>query len=213
VKIWMHIVATLVGLLTAGLIVFIVFGNASREGATQDGDAPGVVNAAGNSLCGKVTPATSMLPVNLAKVPDQLPTILDPLGKQIGGLGTPKQQQWLTRVVAASGFCLDEVDLSSPGGTTKLSISTVKDVSDADVAAFTGATLVAAHAQPFDDRTLVAVTFVGDQKRTIRMTRRASDAFATWRTVNHAGTSVIDLINFSRSVRLGAANLRILGWT
>ena len=209
----MHILASTVGILIAGLIVFLVFGNASREGATQDGEAPGVVNAAGTSLCGKVPPAETMTPANQAKVADHMPTLLDPTGKPIGGFRPANQQQWLVRTVAASGFCLDEIDLGGDGGVTKLSLSTVADVSPADVAAYTGAALVSAHQPPFNNRTVLATTFVGDQKRSIKMTPRAAGAFATWRQTTGSGTSVVDIINFSRAVRLGAANLQILGWT
>lgn len=209
----MHITATIVGLLTAGLIVFLVFGNASREGATQDGEAPGVVNAAGTSLCGKVPPAEALTPANVAKAPDQLPTILDPTGRPIGGLQAGAQQQWLNRLVAASGFCLDEIALSGQGGTTQLTLSSVKSVTEPDIAAFTGGALAAGHAAPFQDRGLLVLTFVGDQRRSIKMTRRALDLFATWRQVNQAGSSVGDIVRFSRDVRPGAANLQILGWS
>ena len=209
----MHITATIVGLLTAGLIVFLVFGNASREGAVQDGEAPGVTNAAGTSLCGKVPAAELLTPANVAKAPDQLPTILDPTGRSITGLGTPTQQAWLNRLVAGAGFCLDEIALSGPGGTTSITLSTTDSVDAGEVAAFTGGALVAGHAAPFADRTLLVTTFAGDQKRTIKMTKRALDLFATWRQVNGAGSSVTDLVRFSRDVRPGAANLQILGWS
>ena len=208
-KVWFHIIAVLVGFLTAGLIVFLVFGTASREGATQDGAAPGI-EATSETLCGTIAPADTATPATIAKAKDHLPAIIDPTGKQIAGFARPNQQAWINRVAAASGFCLDEIEIAD---TTKMTLSTVKDVSDDEAAAFTGAALMASFQEPLNRPQVEVITYVGDQRRSVAMSERAYLAFSTWQRVNGASSSVTDLVRFSRTARLGAANLRILGWS
>lgn len=211
-KAWYHVIASVVGLVTAGLIVFLVFGNASKQGAAQESAAPTSVGSGmGQTLCGKVAPSDALSPKYLAKVDKNMPTIINEVGTQIAGFAPVEQKAWLARVVASSGFCLDEIEFTS-NSTIKLSISSVEGMSEQDISAFTGAAIVFAHQPPLNRRVVKAVTFVGGQKRSITMSQRAASTFNIWRKLNNSGTSVSDIIRFSKTARLGSSNLQILGW-
>lgn len=217
-KIWYHVIAAVVGISLAGLIVFLVFGNASRQAATQDGAAPGSLDASGGSLCGSIPPAQGATPAARKQGLAHLPTIVSPTGQQVSintsTLDGRAQLAWVARVQAASGLCIDELRIGDKGGRNVITMSTVSTVTPVEAAAYAGAVVTAAYTLPLRRTELLVTTFVGDQRRRVFITDRAYNAFQVYRRSNRAGTSVADLRAFRRQVGpgFGAANLRIQGW-
>lgn len=214
VKVWAHIIATLVGLALAALIVYLVFGNASQQGATQDGAAPSSV-ASGESLCGTVTPAEGQSPAARATALEHPPTIIDATGREVVVRATAKaaqQRSWFARVHAASGLCLDEINVPNANtGTTTIGMSTVKSVSPEDAAAFAGGAIAASFTAPLRRPAVSLVVLVGREQRSVFVTQRAWSAFLVAGRSRGLGTSVRDLVAFRRSSGFTARDLRITG--
>lgn len=211
VKIWAHVIATVVGLAVAGLIVFLVFGSASREGALQDGTAGNRATEDG-ALCGTVAVADINTPAARRTALKNAPAVYNKLDVQIE---FPKAsgKAWLARVQASSGLCIDEIRYGeNEGDTTSISMSTVKRVTAADASAYTGATLVAAGQQPLANRNISVVTFVGDQKRSVYFSARAYAVFVSQRRALGLGSTVADLIKFRRLTNF-KGDIRINGWS
>ncbi|MCW2974298.1 MAG: hypothetical protein JWN72_2571 [Thermoleophilia bacterium] len=210
-KIWAHVIATVVGLAVAGLIVFLVFGSASREGALQDGTAGNRATEDG-ALCGTVAVADINTPAARRTALKNAPAVYNKLDVQIE-FPQAAGKAWLARVQASSGLCIDEVRYGeNPGDTTSISMSTVARVSAAEASAYTGAALVAAGQKPLDGRNLSVVTFVGDQKRSIYFSIRAYDAYIAQRRGLGLGSTVADLIEFRRVTNF-KGDIRINGWS
>jgi len=212
VKIWAHVIATVVGLALAGLIVFLVFGNASREGALNEDTV--VRGSADGSKCGTITVAEIATPKARQLAAKNEPSLVNQAGLA-RAFSDPAGTQWLARVQAAGGLCVDEVQFSERGeaGPTKVTLSTVDRVSTAAASAYTGAVFIAAGQAPFNRRDIVVVTFVGNQKRTISFSSRAYLAFIAQRRNLGLGSTVGDLIKFRRLFPGFASGIRINGWS
>ncbi|MCW2949055.1 MAG: hypothetical protein JWN41_68 [Thermoleophilia bacterium] len=211
-KVWSHVIASIVGLLLAGLIVFLVFGNASKEGALQDGTAGGRGSSDG-TLCGSIAPAATQTFAARAKALKNPPSLISATGTAIRLVGA-RQNAWLARVQAASGLCIDEISIGEGARPTKISMSTVDGVTEAEASAYTGAALFAANQVPLNHRNVQITTFVGDQKRSIFFTVRAYNAFLAGRAGLRLGTSAHDLVRFRRIIGSGLSgtDIRINGW-
>ena len=212
VKVWFHVIASIVGLLLAGLIVFAVFGNASREGALQDGTAGGRATADG-TVCGSVPVTQVNTPAARRKAMANPPTLIGATGTAVR-FAKPADQAWVARVQAGSGLCIDEIKVGpEPGSTTTISMSTVKGVTEAEASAYTGAALLAANQLPLRGRNVRITTFVGDQKRTIYVSVRFYDAFLAARGAYRLGTSASDIVAFRKRVPgFKAGDVAISGW-
>jgi hypothetical protein len=212
VKVWFHVIASVVGLLLAGLIVFAVFGNASREGALQDGTAGGRATADG-TVCGSVPIGQVNTPEARRKALANPPTLIGAKGTAVS-LTDPAQRSWLAKVQAGSGLCIDEIEIGEANNdTTKITLSTVKGVTEAEASAYTGAALLAANQQPLSGRNVQITTFVGDQPRTLFVSVRFYAVFLASRKAYHLGTTASDVVKFRKRVPgFKAADVKILGW-
>jgi hypothetical protein len=219
VKVWAHVIATVAGLLLAGLIVFIVFGNASKEGALQDGTAPTI--SADGTVCGSVKAADISTAAARTKALKNLPTAIGPSDQPVE-FTRADQKAWLARVQAASGLCIDEIRVglhgataTSSGDTTKISMSTVKRVSEPEASIYTGATLLAANQAPLNGRNVDIITYVGDQKREIYFSVRAYRLFLVAHKGLGLGTTAADLVKFRTHIGSGLSgtDIRINGWS
>lgn len=209
-KIWAHVIATLVGLAVAGLIVFLVFGNASREGALDDSSGRGSSDGA---LCGTLSIAELGSPAARRTATTNLPSLVNRRG-EARQFGPGKGQAWLAGIQAGGGLCVDEVKYSdAESGTTTVTMSTVDRVSNAEASAYTGAAFVAAGQAPYQRRNITVITFVGNQKRIVSFSSRAYLAYIAQRRNLGLGATVGDLIKFRRLAAGFAPGIRINGWS
>jgi hypothetical protein len=209
VKVWYHVLAALVGFACAALIVWWVFGNASEQGATQEGSA-GALGAA-ETLCGTISPADANSQASRAKAADNLPVLADENGP-IPAISDskPDQKAWFARVTAAAGFCADEITVGEH--ETSIDMSTVDSVSDDDAGAFTAGALAEAFTPPLHRDKVTIVTTIGEADRTIAITRRAWNAFEIARDSRNLPLTMHTLVQFRQSTSFAPSDLRIVGW-
>lgn len=209
VKVWYHVVAALVGFAAAALIVYWVFGNASQQGATQDGSAGAL--GASETLCGTIDPSSANSRANRAKAADNLPVLADQNGP-IPAISDkkPDQKAWFARVTAASGFCADEIKVAD--AETTIEMSTTKGVSAADASAFTAGALAEAFTAPLQRPRVTIVTAVGDDERRVTMSTRAWGAFKIAREARNLPLTMRTLVQFRRSTSFSSSDLRVVGW-
>lgn len=209
-KFWYHAIAATVGLAVAALIVYLVFGSASEQGAVQDGDAGALASAEG--LCGSIAPADTRSPEARATAAESLPALFDDKGPLPAIADSrPDQQAWVARVHAAGGLCVDEVSILSEG--TSVSLSTVEDVTEAQAAAYVAGVLEEAFTPPFNPRQVTIVANVGGTERTVVVSNRAWRAYQARRRQLGVEHSIANLALFRQAV--GAQfgqGLRINGW-
>ncbi len=217
-KVWYHVIAAVVGLSVAALIVYLVFGTASEQGAVQDGDAGTL--AAGTSLCGSVGAGETSSAATRAKAADNPPALSDANGP-IAAISDkqPDQKAWVARVHAASGMCLDELKIanSAPANAPAINIvtatmSTTDDVSDADAASFASGVLAQSFTPPLSPRKVTLETTVGDSERRIEISSRAWRAFQARRKTIKRPATIANLKLFQQATAFGPADLRIVGW-
>ena len=217
-KVWYHLVAATVGLALAALIVYLVFGSASQEGAVQDGDAGSL--AAGGGACGTIAPAATGSRDARAKADASPPALSDAKGP-IAAISSdrPQQRAWVARVHAASGLCLDEIRIenSAPADAPATNIitatmSTVDGVDDAAAGAYAAGVLAQSFTEPFFPRTVTVQSTVGESERTIRMSSRAWRAFDLRRRTLKRPVTVANLKLFQQATAYRPADLRITGW-
>lgn len=217
VKVWYHVIAAVVGLAVAALIVYLVFGNASQQGAVQDGDAGSL--AAGASQCGSVSPSETSSAATRAKAADNPPALFDAKGP-IAAISNdkPEQRAWVGRVHAAGGLCLDELSILSSGtgsaasNVVDIAMSTTDDVSAADAAAYVAGALNQAFTTPFSPRSVTIQASVGDQERTIVVSSRAWRAFQARRAQIGRPSTIANLKLFQKASAFGPADLKLTGW-
>lgn len=219
VKIWYHVIAALVGFSVAALIVYLVFGSASEQGAVQDGDAGSL--AAGTSLCGTIDVAETTSADTRAKAAESPPALFDAKGPIAAIRGDrPEQQDWVARVHAAGGMCIDELSIltsgagSSATNRVEVAMSTTEDVSDADASAYAGGVLAQAFTKPFSPRTVTINASVGDSERTAVVSARAWRAFdARRRQVTPPQPATIASLKlFQQASAFGPGDLKLTGW-
>ncbi len=216
-KLWYHVIAAVVGLAVAALIVYLVFGNASQEGAVQDGDAGSL--AAGSSQCGSISPADANSADARAKAADSPPALFDAQGP-LAAISDkfPDQQQWVARVHAAAGLCLDELSILRSGegpsaqNRVEMILSTTDDVSAADGTAYAGGALAQAFTQPFSPRLVKLEATVDGKPRTVVVSSRAWSAFDVSRRAIGRPATIANLKLFADASAFGTADLRITGW-
>ncbi len=128
----LHVVSAVVGIATAALIVFIVFGSASQNGASQDGDSghsaqgeesgSGIgSNKSGNVGCGAYKVPANRNSNAIARARKSLPTVRNQKGVAV----TPSdanQITWFATASAAAGLCMDEISVSQRRHTVTLSL-------------------------------------------------------------------------------------------
>lgn len=219
VKVWYHVIAALVGLAVAALIVYLVFGSASEQGAVQDGDAGSL--AAGTSLCGSVDQADTTSAETRAAAAESPPALFDAKGP-IAEISAkfPKQRDWVARVHAAGGLCIDELSILTSGegasakNTVEVLMSTTEDVDDAAAGAYAGGVLAQAFTPPFNPRSVTIQASVGDTQRTVTVTSRAWRAFeARRRQIKPPRPATIaNLKLFQQASAFGPAELKLTGW-
>jgi hypothetical protein len=218
VKVWYHVIAAVVGLAIAALIVYLVFGNASQEGAVQDGDAGSL--AAGGSLCGTVGTGDTTSAATRKTAADNPPALSDALGP-IAAISDdkPEQQQWVARVHAASGLCLDELTIenSAPEGASTRNVitalmSTTDDVNDTEAGAYAGGVLQQAFTRPFSPQRVTIQATVGGKDRTVVVSSRAWRAFEARRRQIGRPATIANLKLFQQASGFGPADLKLTGW-
>ncbi len=211
VKVWYHVIAAVVGLALAALIVYLVFGSASEQGAVQDGDAGNL--AASEGLCGTIDVADTASADTRALAGANLPALFDQLGP-IPAISDeqPAQQKWVERVHAAAGLCIDELRIETTG--TTISMSTVDGVDDATASAYAAGALQQAFTPPFNPRTITLTSTVGDDgaERTIVVSNRAWRAFTVRRKALGLEPTIANLKQFRKASGFAPADLKIVGW-
>lgn len=209
VKLLYHLAAAVVGLAVAALIVYLVFGSASEEGATQEGDAGSL--AATGGLCGTVAPDESGTPEARKLAAENMPALFDQAGP-IPAISSdqPEHQAWVERVHAASGLCLDELRIETDGTTAVM--STVDRVDEAAAARYAAGVLQQAFTPPINPRRVTLVATVGDSERTISMSARAWRAFQVRRRQLGLDVTVENIKLFRDASSFRPADLRIVGW-
>jgi hypothetical protein len=218
VKVWYHVIAALVGFAVAALIVYLVFGSASEQGAVQDGDAGSL--AAGTSMCGSIDVADTTSAETRATAAESPPALFDAKGP-IAAISDkfPKQRDWVARVHAASGLCLDELTIENSTPATgpatnvvRISMSTTEDVDDAEASAYAGGVLAQAFTPPFSPRSVTLQASVGDEQRTVVVSSRAWRAFEARRRQLKRPATIANLRLFQQASAFGAADLKLTGW-
>lgn len=209
-KVWYHVIAALVGLAVAALIVYVVFGNASQQGAVQGGDA-GALGAGAEGLCGSIAPAKTQTAKARSLAGENLPALFDQLGP-IPAISDkqPDQQAWVNRVHAASGLCIDEIRIEPEGVT--ITMSTVDSITPEVAGAYAAAALTQTFTPPFNPRRVTLEATVGGKDRTIIMSNRAWRAFQVRRRQLGLEPTVKNLKLFRAASGYGPADLRVVGW-
>jgi hypothetical protein len=209
VKVWYHVVAALVGFAAAALIVYWVFGNASEQGARQEGSAGAL--GASETLCGTIAPSAANSQANRTKAADNLPVLANENGP-IPAIrdDKPDQKAWFARVTAAAGFCADEIKVEL--SATTIEMSTTDGVSDDDASAFAAGALAEAFTAPLQRPKVTIVTTVGDDDRTVTMSRRAWNAFKIYREARNLPLTMHTLAQFRRTTSFSNNDLRVVGW-
>lgn len=216
VKVWYHLIAAVVGLCIAALIVYLVFGNASEEGATQDGDAGAL--AAAEGLCGTIDPADTTSEETRAVAGENNPALFDAQGP-IPAIREDQvdQQAWVNRVTAAGGMCIDEIRIEQSGATNNLvtiSMSTVDGVTDEQARAYAAGVIAQSFTPPFNPRTVTLQATVGDSQRSIVISDRAWRAYQVRRRQLKLQHTIENLVLFRQAVgRQFGADLRLNGWS
>lgn len=211
VKFWLHALAALVGLMIAALIVYLVFGSASEQGAVQDGDA-GSLAATSDGLCGTIAAGALTSAETRALAAENPPAMADAKGP-IAAIrdDKPEQKDWFARVHAAGGLCIDEIQVTAEG--TSISMSVVESVTDDQAAAYAATILAQAFTAPFHPRVVTITALVGDGERTIVVSNRAWRAYQLRRRQLGIQHSITSLKQFRAAVgRQFGAGLRITGW-
>lgn len=205
-KLLLHVVATIAGICVAALLVFLVFGRASENGATQDGEVPnGLEAAATESGCGAApSPETSR------RATAEPPTVLNDKGVQVRPVAA--QLPYFSRIQAAGGLCVDEVRVTT--GATDISLSTVEGVTQAQASSFTYRALEQAFRPPIAPSRVTIRTSLGTAgaPRTAVVGRRAWLAFSAGRAALRLPPDMVGLARFQRTVAFPTSELRVSGW-
>lgn len=209
-KIWYHVLAAVVGLAIAALIVYLVFGSASEQGARQEGSA-GELSAEG-TLCGEIEPGKTSSAEARELAGENLPSIVDQEGP-IPAISRdqPEHQDWVERVHAASGLCLDEIRIE-PSGTT-LTMSTVEGVDEAEASAYAAGAVSEAFTPPFNPPRVTLRATVGESERTAVVSRRAWNAFEVRREALDVPLTMGSLAQFRQATSYSRQDLRVSGWS
>lgn len=209
VKLWYHVIAAIVGFAVAALIVYWVFGHASEEGATQEGSA-GALGAA-ETLCGTISPSEATSGSARTAAAKNLPVVSNARGP-IAGIrkDKPEQSEWIVRVHAASGLCIDEIRILDDEITVDM--STVAAISEADASFFTAAALAQTFTPPLHRDKVTIGTVVGNKERSVAISRRAWKAFEIFRESGNRPLDMQSLVRFRKETSFGAQDLRVTGW-
>jgi hypothetical protein len=207
-KVLYHVLAATVGLAAAGIIVFLVFGAASEQGASQDGRAPR--GAGGTTVCGKLPPAATRTPAAQAAAAAALPAMFDPSGP-IPGFEVPEQEAWFARVHAAAGMCTDEIGFVETG-VARLSMSVVPPVTQAQASQYAAGAIAAAFSAPFNPRSvsIEVVSDAGIQRAAVSL--RAWQAFTIARRQLGVPLTMESLAQFKQA-RYRPSDLTVTGWS
>ena len=209
-RVWLHLLAACVGLATAALIVFLVFGSASSQNSVN-GTAPGQGDAAAG-LCGTVDAATVTESRVIDAASTSLPTIYDTQGRAVTPVDS-KQRLWFARLHAASGMCLQEIRVYPH--ELRLSASYPKSVSQSQLDAFSFATLSRAFQGPASlrfQRVRLTTTPKDQSPRLVMTSADAWSNFLRGRSAMSLERKVSALREFKQRVGYSNADLRIAGW-
>lgn len=206
-KVWLHVLAAFLGLALAGMIVFMVFGNASRNAASE-GNAPSAQTETAD-LCGSINATEAFDKGSVSSAHGDLPPILN--DKQVPVVpNQPHQITWFAQLHAASGFCLDEI-VVLPRALT-VSATFPKSISQAQVDAFAFNTLTQAFKPPLARSSVKLEVLDGEQKRSVTITSEAWNNFVSGRASLGLDPSIDGLREFKREVGYGPAKLRVSNW-
>jgi hypothetical protein len=215
-KVWYHVIAAVVGLAVAALIVYLVFGNASEQGAVQDGSAGSL--AASANLCGSVEPDQLTAPKTRKLARANQPALFDAKGPLAAISDTkPQQQAWVDRVHAASGLCIDELHIDRSGNRNNVvtvSMSTTDDVPVGEAQAYVAEILQQAFTMPFLPIQVRVEANVGGKDRRLVVSRRAWNAYVARRRQLKLPNTVANLKLFRKDAgsSLARGDLAVTGW-
>lgn len=217
-KVWYHVIAALVGFAVAALIVYLVFGSASQQGAVQDGDAGSL--AAGSSQCGSISMDQTTTPETREQASENPPALFDAKGP-IAAIrdDKPEQKDWVARVHAAAGLCIDELTIlsstpaSGPASNdVTIAMSTTDDVAPQEVSAFAAGVLQQAFTPPFSPSRVTLNVTVEDDERVVVVSSRAWRAFEARRQQIGRPATIPNLKLFQQASAYGRADLQVRGW-
>lgn len=210
VKLLYHCIAAFVGLSAAALIVFLVFGNASEQGAKPDSAAPDALASGAGGRCGSIAPAQANTPATRALAAKDGPALSLPTGP-VQAIGDPTQRAWVARVHAASGLCTDEISFRA-GGTVAISMSATKAVSYAEASALAAGTLAQAFTAPINPHAVTLTYTAAGTTRIATVGLRAWNAYGVRRRQLRVPLSMHTLVLFRSAVYRGQTDLKLVGW-
>ena len=213
-KLWYHVIAAVVGFVLAALVVYLVFGNASQQAATQDGSAPGSLGSSG-LICGTITPGEASSPDTLKLARANQPALFTGNAPVEIRADHPEQRTWVARVMAASGLCIDEIRLDT--ATISIAFSAPEKLTTQQAETLVAGALTQAFTAPFaPPRSNVAIKLsasIGTSERTAVISVRAWGAYQASRRQLGVPFSMKRLAAFQRSHTFGAGDLRLVGWS
>lgn len=208
----LHVLAALAGVVLAAVIVVLVFEQASREGARQEGEAPQAVQVEGSSGagCATVEPAEFDEPDAIARAAKNLPAIIDANQQEVRVVDR-RQAAWLARVQAAFGLCVDEIAISPQ--RTDVIATLPADTTDADVDAYTYHFLQRSFEPPLARNTVALDLSVGeDDRRRLLVRDFAWRAFQRSHRAFGLQPTIDGMRQFRRRVGYGEREMRLEGW-
>jgi hypothetical protein len=204
---WFHIIAAVAGFFAAGLIVYLVFGQADTgTGVTHK--APVLVQGTQNANdCGTLTVAQANLPTTVTTSLQDLPNV-SYNGKLIVP-GVPAQKAWFARIDAASGLCVDEVDVTAT--TIRVETSFPPNVPEASIQSFAFGALLQSFQPPLARKAVRLDVKAGTHTRTIALTASAWHVFQRVQPVHRLPSTIAGIVLSRRDVDYGRT-LYLSGW-
>lgn len=206
---WYHLIAAAIGLASAALIVFMVFGQASQQGSL--GGESSSASARGGSVslaagCGSVAPVDVFEVASVSAARSSLPVI-----RSAGRRVIPKQSreiQWFSRLHAASGRCIHTVDMDAQHARIVLAYPQTTAVQD--ISSYVYAMLSKAFDPPYG-RSRTQITISGKTARSVVVSARAWRTFQDARASVGLPASIAGLTGARSRFGYGDADIRIVG--
>ena len=199
---WLHVLATFLGLALAGLIVFLVFGQASEQGQVS-GEAPEE-----ETQCTTIAPDRSRSPAAISAATDNVPPVVDAKGARVKL--TPEERTWIANMHAASGLCLRQVNIRPSQWVIQATYPSGVEARQLETYAMD--TLSRAFEEPLAQSRVLLETQVDGQARTVNVQVEAWRAFQRSRTAFGVERSVAGLREFSEKTAYDQRFIRTAGW-
>lgn len=203
---WLHIVAAVLGLALAGLIVYVVFARTTGGLEGQDESALPLRQV---TECSSIAPAQGTNDASVERARQALPEILN----ERGVLVTPDeagQVAWFARLHAASGLCVDEVEVKTK--SLSIAVSYPDTVSANSVDSYTFALLTRAFEPPLARSQVTLVVDVAGVQRGVHVSSHVWQNFRRSRAAMGYDPSVRDLARFGKRVGFKPVELAIAGY-